>query len=110
MKAIRSLCTALLLITSLCFAESTDLGVDPSGHLITKNAKPIFLLADTFWPLALRFNDEQVRAYLDNSNRFVFNVIGLFETITWAAFDKWHLVAVSCECHSDEHYYDVECL
>jgi len=35
MKAIRSLCIALLLITSLCFAESTDLGVDPSGHFIS---------------------------------------------------------------------------
>gem|GEM_PF-1762464 len=88
MKAIRSLCIALLLVTSLCFVESTDLGVDPSGHFITKDEKPIFLLGDTIWPLAARFKDGQVRAYLDNTKELGFNVIGLFETTPWAAFDK----------------------
>lgn len=88
MKAIRSVCIVLLLITPLCFAESTDLGVDSSGHFITKDGKPIFLLGDTVWPLAVRFKDGQVLAYLDNTKELGFNIIGLFETTTWAAFDK----------------------
>lgn len=69
------------------WAEPTDLGVDRSGHFITKKGKPILLLGDTVWPLAVRLKDRQIQAYLDDARRLGFNLVGLFETTTWAAYD-----------------------
>ncbi len=81
----------LLLVISLtttgwAYAESTDLAA--RGHFIYRGGKPLLLLGDTVWPLAVRFKDIQIQDYLDNAQTLGFNVIGLFETTTWASYDK----------------------
>lgn len=66
---------------------STDLGAE--GHYITRKGEAIFLLGDTVWPLAVRFDDEQINAYLDDTHSRGFNVVGLFSTTVWAAYDEY---------------------
>jgi hypothetical protein len=63
----------------------TDL--EAKGHFLYRGDKPVLLLGDTVWPLAVRFDDEQVRAYLDNARQLGFNLIALFETTPWAVDD-----------------------
>ena len=85
LPAILTMCSVM---TGAVVAEPTNLGVDRSGHFITQNDKPVFLLGDTAWPLAVRFKNEQIQRYLDNAKKLGFNVVALFETTTWSAFDK----------------------
>ena len=70
--------STFMLLSGTLIAQPSPLQIDQNKHVLADaNGKPVFLMGDTAWKLAIEVNREDVNYYLDTRKAQHFNTIGI---------------------------------